>query len=79
MKNYKVTPNRNVKANKKVRYKSQKYIEICIYTYIYIILRNSKKLCSNAFIAFIEHFARDFGTAKWHPYNVVAKVISFLK
>ena len=37
MKNYKVTSNRNVKPNKKVRYKSHKYIEMCIYRY------NSKK------------------------------------
>ena len=38
--------------------------------------RNSKKLCSNAPI---EHFARDIGAVKWHPYNVEAKVISFVK
>ena len=37
------------------------------------ILRNS---CSNAPI---EHFARDIGAVKWHPYNVEAKVISFVK
>ena len=34
------------------------------------------KLCSNAPI---EHFARDIGAVKWHPYNVEAKVISFVK
>ena len=34
------------------------------------ILRNS---------APIEHFVRDIGAVKWHPYNVEAKVISFVK
>ena len=38
--------------------------------------RNSKKLCSSAPI---EHIDRDIGAAKWHPYNVEAKVISFVK
>ena len=38
--------------------------------------RNSKKLCSNAPI---EHFAGDIGAVKWHPYNVEATVISFVK
>ena len=36
IKNYKVTSNRNVKPNKERKYKSNKYIEICIKIYIYI-------------------------------------------
>ena len=26
----------------------------------------------------MEHFARDIGAVKWHPYNVEAKVISYI-
>ena len=38
--------------------------------------RNSEKFCSNACI---ENFARDSEAVKWHPYNVEAKIISFVK
>ena len=35
-----------------------------------------QKLCTNVPI---KHFARDIGAVKWHPYNVDAQVISFVK
>ena len=38
--------------------------------------RNSMKLCTNDPI---EHFARDIGALKRHPYNVEAKFISPIK
>ena len=38
------------------------------------ILRNSAPINAP-----IEHFARDIRAVKWHPYNVEAKVISFVK
>ena len=38
-----------------------------------IRLNNCSEVLENTYI--LEHFARDIGTVKWHPYNAKAKVI----
>ena len=43
---------------------------------ILLVALEINKLCSNAPI---KHFARDIRGKKWHPYNVEAKVTSFVK